>query len=245
MARIEQDTLRVATFNTLADSYIGYSDLTHADQRLLAPGMRIEGLVRTSGSLNADVIALQEVEQPLVEAFETTRNWQTLWSPKGCNKPDGCLTLVSPDLEVEVDDFDTLYFSDNSGHVAQIIRIGQLAIANTHLRWAPLDANPHNGVHQIQELLAHITSPSAILMGDCNDRPRGPVRQAFLEAGFDDVVGETPSALIDQAPVSIDMIAVRGLSAQLIPPNINLSTIPDTQCPSDHIPLIATISRAF
>src|SRR5258708_15109994 len=112
------DRLHIATFNTLADSYTAYGDYRHTPTDFMQPGARIGALVRLIGALDADVVGLQEVEEPLEERLGNS-GWQTFWSQKE-GAPDGCLTLVRNGLTVG--SHEALRFGDDSGHVAQIIK---------------------------------------------------------------------------------------------------------------------------
>lgn len=234
--------LRVATFNTLADSYTSYGDYRHAPADLMLPGARIEPLTDLIGRLDADVVGLQEVEKPLAERL-TDDGWQTVWSKKK-DAPDGCLTLVRNGLTI--DDSETLQFRDGSGHVAQIIKVGGIAVANTHIKW-----EIRNRVAQVQELLAKIaTEPYAVLVGDFNDRPNELARKLVAEAGFRNLPrDDMPTANIAnrEGPASIDLVAIRGLQADLVPIELgegfDIRKIPSHQCPSDHIPILAQVSK--
>lgn len=229
-----------ATFNVLADAYISYGDYSHVDPSLLLTGARTQSTVELIDSLHADVIGLQEAEEPLKHALEQTGNWRTFWSPKERGKVDGCLTIVRHGIEVSA--FDTYPYSDQSGHIMQCVRIGQLVFANTHIKWAPADALQHAGVAQTTELLKHLEpSRATIIFADCNDRPNGPVRQLIEKAGFINVCGDRPTALVNQEPVALDLLAVRGITAKRITQDYSLAEIPNKSCPSDHIPIVAEL----
>lgn len=230
--------MRVASFNVLADAYTGYGDYSHADPALMEPGARLEHLVRQINEFNADVIGLQEADKVLAEAFTDDSSWQTLWTPKGRQKPDGCLTLVKQGLRIN--DHREFWYDDGSGHVYQITTIGQLAVANTHIKWAPSDDPRHIGVSQTHELLTRIGERSpAVILADCNDRPGGPVRAMVEEAGFNNVSGDRPTAIVNGEVVAIDLLAVRGIQARYIESGHDVRAIPSANCASDHIPLIA------
>lgn len=233
--------MRYATFNVLADAYTGYGDYSHMDPELMKPGARTRGIVRLVSGLGADVVGLQEVEPHLLEAFDKTCDWQLYWSPKSHeNKPDGCLTLVRRGIRVS--EFDTISYPDNSGHIAQRLQIGRVAVANTHIKWAPADAPEHAGVAQASHLISQIDTQSpAILLGDLNDRPGGPVRELVASAGFTHLYGERPTATVDGIPAALDLLAIRGLTARCVTRNYDLSRIPDDECPSDHIPVVADV----
>lgn len=232
--------MRCATFNVLADAYISYGDYSHVDPGLLLPNARTQGIVQVIDGLQADVIGLQEAEEPLVHALSERDNWQTFWSPKEGGKPDGCLTLVRHG--VDVNRFDTHPYGDGSGHIAQILHIGQVVFTNTHIKWAPIETPGHIGVAQARELLEHVgPEQPAVIFADCNDRPNGPVRQLIERAGFINVCGDVPTALVNQEPVALDLLAVRGITAKCITKSYQLTAIPSKDCPSDHIPVVAEL----
>lgn len=93
--------MRFATFNVLADAYTSYGDYSHADAELMQPGVRPEYLSRQINILDADVVGLQEADRTMVERFENDENWQYIWTSKGRNKPDGCLTLIKKGIKVD------------------------------------------------------------------------------------------------------------------------------------------------
>lgn len=232
--------MRLATFNVLADAYTSYGDYRHANPELMQPGARLEHLSHQIDHLGADVIGLQEADRSLVEVFEDNKNWQSFWTPKGRNKPDGCLTLVKNTLEVA--DHESHLYDDGSGHVFQLTRIGGVAIANTHIKWAPEDDCNHIGVSQTQELLAALNDhETAAILADCNGRPGGRVQTMVEEAGFTSLSGERPTAIVNGELVALDLLAIRGMRSTLIPNDYDLHSIPNETCASDHIPLIAEI----
>ena len=232
--------MKCATFNVLADAYIGYGDYSHVDPELLLPNARTNGIIQLIESLGVDVIGLQEVEKPLLQALDQTGNWQTFWSPKGRNKVDGCLTLVKHGITV--DDFDTHYYADGSGHVMQTLNIGQVIFANTHIKWAPLDSTNHAGINQTTELLSRLGAKQpAVIFADCNDKPGGPVRRLIEGAGFVNASDDEPTAIVNQELVSLDIIAIRGIVATHISTQYHPHDIPNRDCPSDHIPLVAEL----
>lgn len=148
--------------------------------------------------------------------------------------------LVRPQLEVS--NFSTHAYSDGSGHVLQILRIGRIAFANTHIKWASASTAEHVGIGQARELLDQLgPEQPAVLFADSNDSFGGPVRQLVERAGFTDISGDKPTALVDQKLVDLDVLAVRGVSGRLIPHSYDIHTIPSSECPSDHIPIVAEI----
>ncbi len=232
--------LRCASFNVLADAYLSYGDYSHVAPDLLVPGARVPHIMRLIADLQADVISLQEVEPPLVAALATSGSWQLFWSQKKNEKPDGCLTLVRQNIVVT--DFMTYAYSDGSDHVMQFMIIGGIAFANTHIEWAPVDDPHHSGIAQTKELLRWLSiEPPTVILADCNDRPQGPVRALVDAAGFMNVCGYEPTALIGQERAALDLIAVRGTRAEHIHTAFRPEGIPSADCPSDHIPVMAWV----
>lgn len=204
------------------------------------PGARDKLFVDLVNELGADVVGLQEVNQGLREVFESDARWQTFWSPKGANKPDGCLTLVSSGLKIA--SHESYKHDDDSGHVFQITCIGQLAIANTHIKWAPVEDPSQVGVLQMQQILNKLNDcESAVILADCNDKPDGPVQQLVRGAGFTSLSADWPTAFVEQKPVAIDLIAVRGVVARLCETNYSPDSIPNRYCSSDHVPMLAEV----
>ena len=80
-----------------------------------------------------------------------------------------------------------------------------------------------------------------MLFGDCNDRPGGPVRAVLSEAGFVNIPGDIPTALIGEERAPLDLIAVRGVYGMHIPTLYTVDGIPHVACPSDHIPVVVDV----
>ncbi|MBH1956464.1 hypothetical protein I8H84_02695 [Candidatus Saccharibacteria bacterium] len=233
--------MRYATFNVLADAYTNYGDYSHVEPELMQPGARLVYLSQQINNLDADVVGLQEADKALVEVFESDEDWQSFWTPKGHNKPDGCLTLIKSGIEVA--DHKSYAYDDESGHVFQVTQIGEVAVANTHIKWAPVEESPHIGVGQTQQLLDTIGSQNtAVILADCNDRPEGRVQTIVKQAGFTNMNGERPTAIVNGEPAALDLLAVRGLKGTLVAMDYDLHSIPNKVCASDHIPVVADIS---
>ncbi len=233
--------MRYATFNVLSDAYISYGNYDHVDPELLKPGARLAHITRQIHELHADVVGIQEADRDLVEVFEGDTNWQSLWTPKGRNKPDGCLTLIKHGIKIA--DHQSRQYDDGTGHVFQITHVGDVAIANTHIKWAPEDAGVHAGVHQARELLSALDhDKTAVILADCNGHPRGRVQTVVKEAGFTSVSGELPTTTFNRQPVAFDVLAVKGLQGKLVTSQYDVRIIPHEQCASDHLPLVANIA---
>lgn len=154
------------------------------------------------------------------------------------DKPDGCLALVNKDFRIE--EYQGRPYADGSGHIYQSLIIENTRFINTHIKWAPIEDPNHIGKRQLKELIHHIGNDSpAIIAGDINDRPGGPVREVLNENGFYESNPDYATAIINGLPVSIVVIAAKGIS--IISNNYHKMrlNIPSTDCPSDHIPIFA------
>ena len=198
------DRLRVASFNVLADEYLRNGDYSQVDPALLKRGARTLGLVAIINSLKADVVGLQEVE-PLVTPLLQDSRWEGYYVQKS-KKVDGCLTLIRSDMSVGY--CEQFTYTDGSGHVGQVLTVGGVAVANTHIRWAPVDDPQHVGVRQTRELLGHIPQHKAVILADCNDRPGGPVRELVAGAGFTNTCDGEYTAIVNGVPAELDLVAV-------------------------------------
>ena len=243
--------MRLVTYNVLADKYLekyGHFYGHVKDRHLLNPGARLDYVVKQINNLEADVIGLQEADESLVKEFESDDRWQARWRKKTLEtQPDGCLTLVRRGLEIN--DYKSFAYDDNSGHVFQITQIGRLAVVNTHIRWSHPSKPDHAGVAQARQLLdvigATVGREPVVILADINDRPGGPVRALIEEAGFYNVGGNEPTAFVNQRLAAIDVLAVRGVGRHSIIESKwgSLESIPNKLCPSDHIPIIADIEE--
>ncbi len=232
--------LRCASFNVLAEAYLTYGDYRHVTPGLLLSGARIPHILKLIASLEADVICLQEVELSLLSALSMHGEWQQFWSQKKGGEPDGCLTLVRQTIAVK--NFVTRPYSDGSNHIMQSVVIGGVVFANTHIKWARANEPRHSGIAQTKELLGWLDAKQpAAIFADCNDRPGGPVRGLIEEAGFVNTCDNEPTALIGRERAALDIIAVRGVHAEGIKTAYSVDNIPNRQCPSDHIPVMACV----
>lgn len=231
--------MKAVSFNVLADAYLDYGDYSHVSPDLLRKGARINKIIDLLSRINPDVAGLQEVDATLAAALHDNDRWQVFYTPKGNDKPDGCATLVS--TSIAVDAFTSYEYSDPSGHVAQYIKLGGIAILNTHLKWAPPSTEGHPGVRQAEELMNLIDLEQAVLFADCNNQPGGPVRRVIEESGFINVVDETPTAIVNGKLHALDLLSIRSLTGRSTTPTYDISDIPNVDCPSDHIPLEAEI----
>jgi len=236
--------VRCASFNVLFDEYIGVegSDYSQADPKLLVPGARRLLVKRVIEGLNAHVVAMQEADLALARSF-TSGDWRVLWTPKKNGKKDGCLLLVRRGIRIR--DFESFSYDDDSGHIAQRVFIGGLMFVNTHIKWVPLDEQPHLGTEQMRMLLKWIGKKPAVLLADCNDLPGGPVRALLEKAEFTNAHDDSPTSVVNGRHLANDIIAVRKIKAKSVDSPFSLEGIPNKGCPSDHIPVFADVEIPY
>lgn len=250
--------LRVCSWNVLADAYVrdrtGKVRFGSSDASLLVPGARVDPVLQQATSYEADIVLMQEGDEPLAHAARSRLErvgWTVVWAPKP-NREDGCLTLLRRGWNVE--DSEVLLFTAGDpkwGHLASVVKIrdesGRRAtIVNSHLRWGAPGTPPseHLGVQNATQIVEHLDSEMPVILGaDLYDRPGGPTRAVLEAAGFDLLFSDRPTAFPnDNAPACIDTIAVRGVDATPVETGIEaVRPLPRPTCPSDHLPLVADV----
>ena len=141
--------IRLVSWNVLADAYVQARFYPRVEPALLAPGARTEAIVRYLVEGDADVVCLQEVEPPLIDAIERAGGW-TVHAAMKPGKPDGCALVARRGVTLEA--VRTIAYADgapdrrDSGHIALLamLRAGPATypIATTPLRWDPPET-PH------------------------------------------------------------------------------------------------------
>ncbi|KAF6204657.1 hypothetical protein GE061_018817 [Apolygus lucorum] len=154
-------------------------------------------------SSNADIIALQEVQQDHIEPFysrlEDYGYHGTFKKRTSPDKTDGCALYYKRDVFDLIELQEVEYFQPgvevlNRPNVAIIAKLRhkrnhkELVIANTHLLYNPKRWNIR--LAQIQILLAEIRriigsskSPAVMIVGDLNSDPQSPIIK-LLEKGY-------------------------------------------------------------
>lgn len=111
---------------------------------------------------------------------------------------------------------------------------------------------PQRQRDQADELIAELSARRAdvaVIAGDLNGGPRDGARARLVQAGFAEATssegGVPATALLYGAhgwrPRTLDAVLVRGATATLDPVAMPGPPIPDAECPSDHLPLRATV----
>lgn len=256
----------LVSYNVLADSYIKTEWYPHADKALLQNDARREFLLETIKAQNADVYCLQEVELDFVVYLDeqlSAEGYQSFYSPKDHDKPDGCATLIRTE-SFEFIAQQRWFYEDardsegeNSGHVALILHVlfkkRPVTIINTHLKWSGSsdDLMDQWAYRELKHLLSNHRewrrkNESRIIVGDFNLEPQSEVLQLLYDAGFHDAHAgsEQATCFANGAPKRIDYIfhdkdfesegeAPREISAD--------ASLPSRDCPSDHCPVKAKL----
>ncbi len=258
-------SIRIASYNVLADAYINPAWYTHVDPSVLDRAWRWPALARRIAGLQADVVCLQEVEPAcfavLSEALEPF-GLTGVFARKGQGRPDGCATFHRA-ASVSLIEQRTLYFSDAmdggaaSGHIALICVfdscLGPLHVAGTHLRWAPDDSarESHIGWRQVRALFeAGIDARSGdwLICGDLNGTSESAPLVELARSGFVDAFATLPQATCNpnQRTKRIDYI-LHGGNLSAIPDRLPMiddqTSLPSLSEPSDHLPILATLHR--
>jgi mRNA deadenylase 3'-5' endonuclease subunit Ccr4 len=250
---------RVATYNILATAYIRARFYAQCDPAHLRARWRVPALVRHCGTLDADLLGLQEVERDVCAALDDALSQQGYagsYAPKGGGKPDGCATFYRRAV-FTLQRAECLAYADGSDHIAQLTLLDYagraIGLANTHLKWAP--PGETQDLDQIRELLGALSLPAWasadwIICGDFNAKPDSPVLAALQAAGYrpshsGDTQGYTANP--NGAAKTIDYLCHgAGLRSSALPlPRIDdLTPLPSAQHPSDHLAVIADFRPA-
>jgi mRNA deadenylase 3'-5' endonuclease subunit Ccr4 len=248
------EPFRLVTWNVLATAYIRRSYYPATPAQVLDPLKRIQALVRRAVELNADILCLQEVEQPTFEAMQSAlsaKGYAGLLAMKGKRRPDGCATFYRED-GFELARQQRLEYGDGTGHIAQVLafRRGHLTIdiVNTHLKWdAPAaERDQQFGYRQAAEALVGLNERRndgvQVICGDFNVTPDSALVDLLTSAGFRSVHQSGFSCNSNGSAKLIDYILFRGpvqASGEPLARIDGRTPLPSASEPSDHLPLVA------
>lgn len=186
-------TLRVVTYNVLAQCYIKPERYPLCDPADLDATTRQGRLINKIKSLDADAYALQEVEASLVSALqEAMPGYQIIWAQRP-NKQEGCAIMARRGL---ITDHQTLHFKKRYERKAYLALMATLhvdgqpvSIASTHLAWQPESTRSaaHAGRAQLQELIdamGGFSDAPWLIAGDFNANSESCVIELAHERGF-------------------------------------------------------------
>ncbi|MBI3723384.1 endonuclease/exonuclease/phosphatase family protein [bacterium] len=249
----------LASYNVLAQSYVRASYYPHSPAPFLDPAWRLPALVTHVERLEADLLCLQEVEEPLFAAL-TARlgplGYGLELALKGGGKPDGCALLYRKTAFSLRSSFALRYRDGGgdepvSGHVALVAILEHagraLGVAGTHLKWDPPTTAPgeKRGLRQAAELLDRIEREREcrtwIVAGDLNVAPGSDVFRLLVSRGFEEPFQETAFTCnsngkrkkIDHVFHTPDLRASPGP----LPALEDDTPLPSPEQPSDHLAL--------
>ncbi len=201
------NTIKVASYNILANSYLNPEWYTRSKLEALKWEKRKDLLAQKITQINADIICLQEVETDAFHLLENSwpnKSYQGIFYLKDYGKPDGCATFFRQDT-LKLNQEQAIYYRDrakgqiNSGHLALMLDfefdVGLLRIVNTHLKWDNQRKEQHLGYKQIGELIDKCvreddSSFGWVICGDLNAQPRSFVIKELLKHNFQDAYAQ-------------------------------------------------------
>lgn len=258
-------TLRLVTYNVLADSYVSPEYCPFTPLECLEPRGRRARLLERLASLDADVLCLQELEPAVYQEVRAKLPaWEPRYARKGEDKPDGCGIFVRRSAATVIRS-EAMYFRDrpwpngpDSGHLAllvsMIVGTDELSVATTHFKWQPLDAPPEAswGLREARELADVVLSRggSWVVCGDLNTLPGSETMAVLRAVGLVDPLASPAGGFtcnsnkrakrIDYVLCSADLTAVPVEG----PAIDDLTPLPSWDEPSDHLPVIVEITPA-
>jgi len=251
--------LIISSYNILATAYMRPEFYPYVNPEHLKWENRKTPLLHKIIALGADVLCLQEVEEPvysLLEAHLHAQGYAGVYAQKR-GKPDGCATFFKKSAKLNLADVKTLHYKDgrggpDSGHLALIAAFvtdtGLLSVANTHLKWdrSNNSEDEHWGWRQLQELLDNgiTTVGTWVVCGDFNVLPNSLMIKAILERGFADAYYDQPQPTSNsnsQAKRIDYLFYTKNLTAvpRRLPEIHDLTPLPSDTEPSDHLAVTA------
>lgn len=239
--------LRIATWNVLADAFVKPERYPGVPPRLFEPPVRRARVVARAVEANADVLCLQEVEMPLLDALAAAMpGHERLGAPRGGRRPDGVAMFVRRSA-LAVGGVRAL---DVEGTVALVADLGELRVATVHLVWDAPDVPPAKakGLAQIQALLPLLGAARGILCGDFNATASSEALRLARAAGWLDARGGSPIATgaANGRRFALDWL-LHGpeLAATPVSPVRDCAvSLPDDDEPSDHVVVAADFASS-
>ena len=201
---IYHETLRILTFNVLADAYIGES-FSYCDRAYLEFSYRGPQVMRILENLSPDIICLQEVDHYKDFYFPRLSHNYEVFEEKRTGGEDSLIiaffkknfiflkkTVISYDNEVSEELFETSQLQDRfrKGNKALILEIQssrtkeKYIVVNTHLHWDPKEEDVK--LFQMVQLLKYLENrysrkEKLVICGDFNSLPDSRQIQLLLK----------------------------------------------------------------
>ncbi len=247
--------LSFVTWNVLATAYIRSSYYPNTAARFLDAEWRVPAITRRALAFDADVIALQEVEDEVFEALRAAladRGYAGTFAQKK-DKPEGG-AIFHREERLSLVEARRVEYRDGSGHIAQLVTFdregSRLAVLNTHLKWDQPGTPPalQFGFRQASEIIVLLEAQRAahdaqIVCGDLNVTPDSDVVRELRAAGFIDAhkdLHDIATCNSNGVAKLIDYVFYRGAlrATPVRPAAIDDATpLPSEDLPSDHVPL--------
>lgn len=242
------EPLVVCTWNVLADRYVRAEYYPHLLE-LPAPGSRRGAVAAVAADLarRCDVFCAQEVDEGTAEAVTSAlgAGWLSHFEVRPNGRVEGSLVAARTRLR-------PLFRSGSAGvadhrWVSATLTVAgrSVTVAGTHLPWAPEGTGDHPGVVCVEHL-GGVLPADAVLTGDLNAGLGSEVFDALTLAGFCTApVAPSSTAVVNGAdPAALDWVFARGALSveELCLPVPAAAPLPTASFPSDHVPVLATVS---
>ncbi len=229
----------LVSWNVLADVHITddwYPGIAAEDLR--GP-LRRQRVVDHLLAMDADVMALQEVQPQLLDDLKAAfpDHGVAFVSRVG----EGLATLVrgvQPWSRV-------LPVPGRTPRALQVHLPGGVRLVNVHLKWTG-DPRPRQSRAGVDQLKAILDYAPDLVAGDFNAFPTWPERQLATERGYRELGPEGPTCTVHQRLQPLDALLGRdGWQAETTPlPVVHAHTpMPSPVHPSDHLPLHVRLRR--
>lgn len=229
-------TFRLFSWNLLADAHLRPAWYPACAAGDLDPALRRPRLLARLTGVEAEVLALQEVEPALLPALAAAFPGHHLsFAPHG---GEGLAVLVRGGAErVEI-----LPLPGDRKQALLVTLPGGLSLAVVHLTWTgDPPATPRRGLAQLRAVLDR--GPD-LLCGDLNSMPGWPERALAQAAGLVDHSPPGPTCNVGARLQALDAVMARpGVEVRVepLPAITRFTPMPSATHPSDHLPILATV----
>ncbi|MCK6504456.1 endonuclease/exonuclease/phosphatase family protein, partial [Myxococcota bacterium] len=227
---------RLFCWNLLADAHLRPSWYPACAPADLAPDRRRERLLARLSQVQAEVLALQEVEPSLLPALRAAfPDHHLSFAPHG---GEGLAVLVRGGAER----VEALALPGGRKQALLAELPGGLRLAVVHLSWTgDPPAAPRRGLDQLQAVLDRAPD---LLCGDLNSLPGWPERARAQAAGLVDHSPPGPTCNVGGRLQALDVVMARPgvrVRAAPLPPITSWTPMPSAAHPSDHLPILAEV----
>lgn len=254
-------SLRVCTYNVLR--FQGWPEDVAREQLGTAASRRLAHFTDVFGGLDCDLLAIQEGgSQQWIDRLAANMGMEALFLPSPAEFPGGILSrhpIVEARPRQVAERSWEVPFSRTFGAALVDVAGRPIWVVNLHAhpnREDLREQEAHVLADTLDELLA--VAPSAIVMGDFNSEPGGPLHEVLVERGFVNAVeaawgrtvstvnspeGGVSSASIDHIYLSADLAGHLVSARVVLEPGFMYPLMfgPDDWVHSDHLPVVAEL----